>query len=212
VSKSLYSPFKLQLLTDFLRGKHILDLGAGTLGYSRWIVQHFSDVHVTAIDMIDQDSEQKITYLNADLEKPIAMGSASFSTIVAFDVIEHIANESLFVSEISRLLTSGGVLIGSVPHDADGFLPDYNVTFYHRSDLTHKRYYLTHRLQENLEQAGFIDIKILPAGGVPPHIFAEYFPSYLRWGVKKLIGFCVFLRILNDQRLKSDLFFVVRKP
>lgn len=189
----------------------MLDLGAGKLHYSRWVSQHFPDVSVVAVDMLDQASRPNIVYIKANLEVPLMLESESFSTVIAFDVIEHIQNEEGVVCEIVRLLVSGGVLIGSVPHDDDGFLPAYNVTFYHRTDLTHKRYYTIQTLTELLENSGFYDVVVTPGGGVPAHIFSEFFPALLRWPMKKLIGLCVRLGLLNNNRLKSDLFFVARK-
>ncbi len=205
------SSLKLDLLSAHVRPSRVLDVGAGKLQYSRWITQHFKGVEVTALDMLVQESQPHITYIKTDLEQPIPLASGSFSTVVAFDVIEHIENEARIISEIARLLEPEGVLVGSVPHDDDGFLPAYNVTFYHRSDLTHKRYYTLESLTFLLEDAGFAEVVVTPGGGVPAHIFAEFFPSFLRWPIKKLIGLCVKLGLLNNNRLKSDLFFSARK-
>lgn len=205
------SPIKLDLLSCHVQGPHILDLGAGRLYYASWVLKHFSDVSVVAVDMLEQASRPGITYLKANLEHPLSLPPESFSTVIAFDVIEHIENERQIVSEIARVLAPNGVLIGSVPHDDDGFLPAYNVTFYHRSDITHKRYYTVASLTDLLESTGLSDVVVTPAGGVPAHIFAEFFPSFLRWPMKKLIGLCVRLGLLNNNRLKSDLFFVARK-
>ena len=205
------SPFKLDLLESSVRGLQVLDLGAGTLQYSRWIKERFGDVLVTAVDMIDQKSPANLKYVRANLEDPLALESEQFSTVVAFDVIEHIEDEAGIVSEIMRLLASGGVLIGSVPHDDDGFLPEYNLTFYHRSDLSHKRYYTVQSVTNLLKDAGFSGVVVTPAGGIPPHVFAEFLPELFRWPMKKVIGICLRLGLLNDNRLKSDLFFVAYK-
>ena len=211
MQKSEYSPVKLAIIEKYISGNKILDLGAGKLLYSRWIREKFSDSSIVAIDMIEQDSLEGITYLTADLEQKIPLDSSSFSTVFAFDVIEHISNEMLFVSEINRLLSPGGVLIGSVPHDKDLFLPEYNLTFYHRSDLTHKRYYTQESLRKALDVAGFSGVDIFAEGGVSPHVFAEFFPESLRWVFKKMISVALKLRIISTQRLKSDLFFVATK-
>ena len=211
MQKSEYSPVKLAIIEKYISGKKILDLGAGKLLYSTWIREKFSDSSIVAIDMIEQDSLEGVEYFTADLEQKIPLDSLSFSTVLAFDVIEHISNETLFVSEINRLLSVGGVLVGSVPHDKDLFLPEYNLTFYHRSDLTHKRYYTQESLRKTLEVASFSGVEIFAEGGVSPHVFAEFFPKSLRWVVKKMISVALKLRIISTQRLKSDLFFVATK-
>ena len=205
------SPVKLNLLSRNVHGVRVLDLGAGKLHYSHWITQHFANVSVIAVDLLDQESQSRIEYLKANLEEPLQLESESFSTAVAFDVIEHLDHEFGIISEIMRLLAPGGVLIGSVPHDDDGFLPEYNVTFYHRSDVTHKRYYTETSLTALLSDAGFVDVEVMPEGGVSPHIFAEFFPESFRWPMKKMIGLCTRLGLLSNNRLKSDLFFIAHK-
>lgn len=135
----------------------------------------------------------------------------SFDTLLAFDIIEHITNERQLIHELSRICRPNGVLIGSVPHDDDGFLPDYNVTFYHRTDLTHKRYYTLSSLRTVLEQENFIVDYLTAQGIVPPTIFAEFFAPTLRPYIKKCIGALRRLRIIDAHRLSSDIFFVAHK-
>ncbi len=211
MEKSSYSPFKLDLLQKYILGPRVVDLGAGRLVYSRWLRKHVPDLAVTAVDLFVQEAEPGIEYVVADLECELPFADVFFDSVVAFDVIEHIAHESLFVSEMLRVLRPGGILIGSVPHDEDLFLPEYNLTFYHRSDVTHKRYYTQETLQQCLHAAGFSTIQIWPEGGVSPHVFAEFFPGQLRWFVKKIISLLRWCCLINIDRLKSDLFFVALK-
>jgi len=213
MSHSPFSPLKLNLLSQFLhdQGK-VLDVGCGKLHYARWIREHLPSVTIVALDLLQQESEERILYRHVDLEAGIEEDTESFESVVVFDVIEHISREEFFISELLRVLKPGGVLVGSVPHDADGFLPAYNLTFFHRSDLTHKRYYTQELLGDVLETAGFSDVQIVLGGGISPHVMAEFFPAWSRWLVKKMVSVGLKLGVLTNGNLQSDLFFVAYKP
>jgi len=205
------SDVKIHYITHNLVGQEVLDVGAGYGYYSEWLVSQNPNLKVVALDQLDLINHNGVQFLSTDLEKPIPLAEESFSTILAFDIIEHIKNESLFIKELFRVCKRNGMLIGSVPHDDDKFLPTYNLTFYHRSDLTHKRYYIPNPLRDTLEQAGFHVLTIEPKGIVCPHFFAEFFRPSLRPFIKKSIGLLRRLKIINTNVLASDLFFVARK-
>lgn len=208
------SDVKLTYLKKYLQQNNILDVGAGRCYYSDWIAEHYPESHIVAIDHISLDANQlssQITYHTIDLEMPIDLPDKTFSAILAFDIIEHISNEKQLVSDLFRLCKPGGVLIGSVPHDNDKFLPAYNLTFNHRRDMTHKRYYIPETLHQTLTNAGFSDITIEPQGGASPQVIAEFFPQASQVLVKKCIGLLRKIGIINTKILASDLFFVAHK-
>jgi SAM-dependent methyltransferase len=212
---SKLSDVKLSYIKKHLLGDKILDVGAGHCYYSDWIVEQFPQTYTTALDHLDLTSEQlppSVTYYAVDLEKPFPLEAEVFSTLLAFDIIEHIANEQQLVAELFRVCKPGGVLIGSVPHDDDKFLPAYNLTFNHRSDLTHKRYYVPKTLQKTLESAGFIPIAIDEQGGASPQVIAEFFSEPVQPIIKKFIGLLRRVGVINTIKLSSDLFFIARKP
>jgi SAM-dependent methyltransferase len=156
--------------------------------------------------------DEAITFFTYNLEEDIPLANEVFDTVLAFDIVEHINQEQNFLSELFRLCKPGGVLIGSVPHDNDLFLPAYNLTFYHRSDLTHKRYYTPESIKKAISNAGFIDCHVSKEGGVSPQVFAEFFPHRLQWVIKKTIGFLRRCGVINTKKLSSDLFFTAKKP
>lgn len=210
---SKMSPVKLQYLQDCVRGEDVLDVGSGQGYYSQWIGERFAGARVVAVDhcMLDQKADH-FTFVSADLEQGIPFADNSFSTIVAFDVIEHVAHVKQLVNEMYRVCKPGGVIIGSVPHDEDKFLPAYNLTFYHRSDITHKRYYRDQSLQHELESVGFKLAKLDKHGGVSPQVFAEFFPKPLHRVIKNIIGGMRRVGLVKSGLLYSDLFFVAYKP
>ncbi len=208
------SDVKLNYLKKYLQHDDILDVGAGRCYYSDWIAQHYPTAHVVALDHIALDTNQlpaQVSYCITDLEKPIDLTDKTFSAVLAFDIIEHISQEEQLVLDLFRLCKPGGVLIGSVPHDNDKFLPAYNLTFNHRRDMTHKRYYLPETLHKALSAAGFEHISIEPQGGASPQVIAEFFPQALQMPVKKCIGLLRKIGIINTKILASDLFFVAYK-
>ncbi|MBS1988039.1 methyltransferase domain-containing protein [Candidatus Dependentiae bacterium] len=208
------SDVKLSYLKKYLQQYDILDVGAGRCYYSDWIAEHYPAAHITALDHIPLDVSnlpKEISYHVTDLEKPLYLADKTFNSILAFDIIEHISHEEQLVLDLFRLCKPGGVLIGSVPHDNDKFLPAYNLTFNHRRDMTHKRYYIPETLRQALTRAGFSDITIELQGGASPHVIAEFFPQASQLLVKKCIGLLRKIGIINTKILASDLFFVAHK-
>lgn len=209
------SDVKLDYIKKYLHQETILDVGSGRCYYGDWIAEKFPESHIVALDHLNLDSNQlspQITYHQVDLEQAITLPEKTFSTILAFDIIEHITQEKQFVSDLFRLCKPGGILIGSVPHDDDKFLPAYNLTFNHRSDLTHKRYYTVESLQATLTHAGFANITIDKHGGASPQVIAEFFPCKIQPIIKKCIGLLRRVGMINTKILASDLFFVAYKP
>lgn len=208
------SDVKLNYLKKYLQEEDILDVGAGRCYYSDWIAQHYPTAHIVALDHIPLNADQlpeQVSYRITDLENPIDLQAQTFNVILAFDIIEHISHEKQLVFDLFRLCKPGGILIGSVPHDNDKFLPAYNLTFNHRRDMTHKRYYVPETLRKTLSDAGFTNITIELQGGASPQVIAEFFPHTLQTFVKKCIGLLRKIGIINTKILASDLFFVAHK-
>ena len=212
ISNNKLSDVKLSYLKKFLQGQSILDVGSGQCFYDEWLHQQNPSLEITAIDCLDLEPKpSNIGYLRLNLETTLPFSDQSFDTILAFDVIEHIENEAQLISELNRVCKNGGVIIGSVPHDNDKFLPNYNLTFYHRSDLTHKRYYLPEAILQKLCAAEFDSCTIESQGGINPQVIAEFFPKSTRFLIKKIIGMFRRIGLVNTKILKSDLFFVAKK-
>ena len=208
---SQLSPVKLALIENNLQGQSVLDVGAGYCQYTHWLLEQNPALAVTAIDHLDVPA-QGFTYLKLDLEQAqLPFADGSFDTVLAFDIVEHLNNGELLLKELHRVLKPGGVLLGSVPHDDDKFLKDYNLTFYHRSDLTHKRYYVPESLRSVLQNTGFAVEKISAEGGVSPHVFTEFVTPWLKKPTRFLIGGLRRLKLVRTDLLQSDLFFVARR-
>lgn len=206
------SSIKMSYISNHIIGSTLLDVGAGECHYGNALLEKNNNLSITAIDLIVPKKTGAIDYHQADLEKPIRfLEDSSFDTVFAFDIIEHVNNYKQLIKEMYRVSKKGAILIGSVPHDDDAFLPAYNLTFKHRSDITHKRYYTPKTLKATLEEAGFHDISISKEGGVSPHVIAEFFPKLLKMPVKKMVGLLRRIGMIHTGGLTSDLFFIARK-
>ncbi len=205
------SDIKIRYINGHLKGRDILDVGSGYAYYSEWLATNNSNLRVIALDQLDLMSCKGVEFVKADLEQPIPFPRDYFDTILVFDVIEHIVHEESLLDELHRICRPSGVIIGSVPHSDDYFLPAYNLTFYNRTDMTHKRYYAIDTLKRLLNNHGFDVVTVDAQGIVPPNLFAEFFPRLIKPLVKKGIGLLRRMRVINPYILSSDLFFVAQK-
>ncbi len=207
----LLSDVKVAYIKKFLQTGKILDVGAGECLYSKWIKSFAPLCEVSAVDRLTLKPQDGLNYVQADIEQGLPFATEQFNTIFAFDIIEHIEQEHFLMQELYRVTSSGGVIIGSVPHDNDLFLPKYNLTFNHRSDLTHKRYYTKNTLESLLIENGFTPIQVNLKGGINLQIIAEFFPASSRYLIRKIVGLMRRLGIISTRGLSSDIFFIALK-
>ena len=100
-----------------LFGRQVLEIGCG--GGERTNIFVSGEAHVTAIDIIDVRKKDFLTnsysFVIAD-GKDLPFEDESFDAVVSFDVIEHIDEDILFLSEIYRVCKKGGLLILGTPN------------------------------------------------------------------------------------------------
>lgn len=205
------SPLKTAMIASHLRGTYVLDLGAGQGDHTKWLLSKFPTVSATAVDQLDLSADG-FSYIKLDLEaQKMPFQNEAFDTILAFDIIEHLADPHPFLDELSRVCKKGGIVLGSTGNDDDKFLPDYNLTFYHRSDLTHKKYYDAKSLQEILMLHGFTQVQVTEEGGINPYLLTEFAVPWLKWPLQKTISLLIRLKLLRMDKLYSDLSFIAYK-
>lgn len=111
-----------------LKGKMVLDFGAGAGRHAYWAYMNHADV--VAVDISYSEVGTVRQYFDALLQDDPSLGHASvvqasgldlpfgdevFDVVIASEVFEHIADDRGAMAEISRVLKSGGLLAMSVP-------------------------------------------------------------------------------------------------
>jgi len=97
---------KIIHLTEVFTTGNILELGAK----ERSIKQHFCDLSYKTAD-IEPGCD-----LTFDCNKDFPIEEATYDTVIAGDIIEHVKQPSRFIEEVHRILCPGGVLILSTPN------------------------------------------------------------------------------------------------
>lgn len=116
-----YGARKLQLKRWFLGQEprlKVLDLGSATGGNTLYISSlghEVTSVEYSQIGVLIQRNKG-IPVIQADARN-LPFSDSNFDIVVCLDVIEHIVEDGLVVSEIKRLLKPGGKFLISVPED-----------------------------------------------------------------------------------------------
>lgn len=132
----------------------LLDIGCGT-GYLLKILERNWDVYgvdisLRAVEMAKSKGLKKIRL--ASIEN-LPFGNNFFDVILVLDVIEHVQNDRLALSEVYRVLKPGGIAIFNTP--AFQFLWSY-----HDISAKHVRRYTATNFSGKLRQEKFSILKI----------------------------------------------------
>jgi 2-polyprenyl-3-methyl-5-hydroxy-6-metoxy-1,4-benzoquinol methylase len=154
----------------------VLDVGCGEGRFAAALAK--AGAQVVAID-VAEESLRRARAWRADLDLrlvepggPWPLEDASFDVVWAGETIEHVADTAAWLSEVRRVLRSGGSLLLSTPaHDLLTLLRlalsqrAFAAHFEPRSD--HLRFYSRSTLAELLVDFGFERIEVRGVGGVP---------------------------------------------
>jgi SAM-dependent methyltransferase len=129
----------------------VLDLGCGTKPFAEDIARH-SDTYV-GVDW-NNSLHTRTADIIADLNKPLPFADASIDHVVSFEVLEHLAEPEVLLTETSRVLRHGGLLTLSMPFQ----------WWEHESPWDYQRF-TRHGLRHRLNKAGFTDITVTNTTG-----------------------------------------------
>lgn len=153
----------------------VLDMGCGEGHFAGALLRAGADV--VAVDVAAEPLRRSRSCHPAlDLrlvepEAPLPLEDTSFDVVWAGETIEHVADTAQWLSELRRVLRSGGTLLISTPdHGPLSRLwiglsrAAFQARFDPRAD--HLRFYTRQLLAELLVDFGFADVVVASAGGL----------------------------------------------
>jgi ubiquinone/menaquinone biosynthesis C-methylase UbiE len=154
----------------------VLDIGCGEGHFAAALLR--TGAAVVAADVAAEPlSRARSRHPSLDLrlvdpEAPLPLEDASFDVVWAGETIEHIADTAQSLSELRRVLCSGGTLLISTPdHGPLSRLwiglsrAAFEARFDPRAD--HLRFYTRQLLAAMLTDFGFADVAVKSVGGLP---------------------------------------------
>jgi 2-polyprenyl-3-methyl-5-hydroxy-6-metoxy-1,4-benzoquinol methylase len=158
------------------RPLRVLDVGCGEGHFAAALVR--CGAEVVAVDVAGEPLRRaRAAHPDLDLrlmvpEAPLSLEDASFDVVWAGETIEHLADTSGWLSELRRVLRSGGLVLLSTPdHGPLSRLRlglgrrAFEAHFDPRSD--HLRFYTRRVLVALLVDFGFDEVGVAGAGGLP---------------------------------------------
>ncbi len=157
-------------------GERLLDVGCGDGTFAAAL--RARGTHVVGIDVAEEplrrararDPELELKLV--DGESPWPLEDVSFDAVWAGEVIEHVLDTATWLSEVRRVLRSGGALLLSTPDNGPLSLIGaalskraYGERFNPQGD--HLRFYNRATLSLLLESFGFEAVEIQSYGGLP---------------------------------------------
>ena len=117
-----------------------------------------------------RDTHPELTFVAPAADGRLPLPDASFDVVTCVNVLEHVADTQALMSEARRVLTSGGLLLATVPYHsrvqaAFGALTAFERHFDPLEPVL--RFYTARSLRGLLEAFGFEDVETSARGGPP---------------------------------------------
>jgi SAM-dependent methyltransferase len=159
---------------------NVLEIGKGHVGTraSHW--RFLDEKAMTKIVTVDIQEELKPDVV-ADVCKGLPLADASFDTVMAFNLFEHLSAPEKAAAEMARVLKPGGRLIGSVPFMVGVHADPYDF-----------RRFTRYALEALFKDAGFKGISIRAIGGPFVASYSQIEPFIPKW-LRVLKAPCVIL-------------------
>lgn len=164
------------LLDHVSAGARVLDVGCGEARFTAELAA--AGARVVGIDVAEEPLRRaRVRHPELDLrlvaaEGPWQLEHAGFDVVWAGEVIEHVADTAAWLSEVRRVLRSGGSLVLSTP--AHGRLTLMRLALSRRAFASHfdprgdhLRFYSRETLTSLLDDFGFSQIDVRGAWGSP---------------------------------------------
>jgi 2-polyprenyl-3-methyl-5-hydroxy-6-metoxy-1,4-benzoquinol methylase len=157
------------LLARVLPGERVLDLGCGAGEFSAAL--HAHGAHPLGLDVVAEPLRRararhpQLEFRQGVIDGPLALDDNAFDVVWAGEVIEHVVDVVGWLSEVRRVLPSGGRLLLTTPDHPPALLhaladdpAAFAAHFNPRTD--HVRFFNPPMLGELLDDLGFEDVAI----------------------------------------------------
>jgi 2-polyprenyl-3-methyl-5-hydroxy-6-metoxy-1,4-benzoquinol methylase len=179
------------LLGQVAAGERVLDVGCGEGAFAAELQSAGADV--LAVDVAEEPlarasrAHPGLPVQLIDADGPWDLEDSAYDAVWAGEVIEHVADTGAWLSQVRRVLSSGGRLILSTPDTGPLALVAMALSprqFSERFDplSDHLRFYNGRTLSRLLRDFGFGEVSVQRAGGLPgsrEHLLAV--ASRSRW-------------------------------
>lgn len=182
----LHDQIAQTLVNTVERGASVLDMGAGQGALSARL--HDLGYKVTAVDVNDDDyliQKRDIQFKHVnfndeqELEQFISSHESQFDVVCGVEVIEHVENPWNYVRGLKRLAKPGGLVLITTPNTTSwlsrlNFLISGTFLCFQKQNLAygHINPIATFELDLIMSRIGLKNVKIEPAGTLPPFYFS----------------------------------------
>jgi SAM-dependent methyltransferase len=164
---------RTRLLTAEVRdGDRVLDLGCGTGTFTQIAADSGAGVAI-GVEVAEaaiaraRAQHPALEFRLAPIEGPLPLADASFDLVWASEVIEHVADTAVWLSEVRRVLAPGGRLLLTTPAHGRLRLLLHGVERYSDPQGDHLHLYTARSLRALLPEFDFVDVQVEAASGPP---------------------------------------------
>jgi ubiquinone/menaquinone biosynthesis C-methylase UbiE len=153
-------------------GDRVLDLGCGEGSFSAWALEGGAgsvigaDIAESALSRARR-AHPELSFQRVDPDRPLPFADNRFELVWASEVIEHVADTALWLSEVRRVLVPGGRLALTTPDHGRLRLLVGGIERYSQPLGDHLHLYTRRSLRRALAEFGFGQIAVRAVGGLP---------------------------------------------
>jgi SAM-dependent methyltransferase len=159
------------LLGELRPGDRVLDLGCGAGAFTAQVAG--AGHEVIGVEVAEAALERcrrrhpGLEFGLVPIDGPLPFEDGSFELVWASEVIEHVADTALWLSEVRRVLVPGGRLLLTTPSHGRAAIALFGLERYAEPLGDHLHLYTRRSLATLLEEFGFSGVAVRAVAGVP---------------------------------------------